>query len=119
MEKSMNVSKVVTGVVAVALLLGFASNAEARGKGNPHDGPVIYVTNQGLYYDAIVTTMLPQKGPFQQLFPTDDGLETEFGPGDRGYVGGRWWLDLNPNGEMDDGDLFFSCPLLGPGRLDP
>jgi len=47
------------------------------------------------------------------------GLQTEFGPGDRGYVGGRWWLDLNENGEMDGKDAFFSCPLLGPGRDTP
>ncbi len=41
---------------------------------------------------------------------------TEFGPGDNGYVGGRWWVDLNGDDIMNDGDLFFSCPLLGPGR---
>ena len=41
---------------------------------------------------------------------------TEFGPGDYGHVGGRWWVDLNDNGEMDTEDHYFLCPLLGPGR---
>jgi hypothetical protein len=52
------------------------------------------------------------KGPFQLL---ENGT-TEFGPGDPGYVGGRWWEDLNGNGIQDAGDHFFHCPLLGPGR---
>jgi hypothetical protein len=43
------------------------------------------------------------------------GLQTEFGPGDPGYVGGRWWVDANGNNQMDEGDTFFLCPLLGPG----
>jgi hypothetical protein len=47
------------------------------------------------------------------------GLFTEFGPRDTGYVGGRWWVDVNGNGEMDDGDSFFLCPLLPPGREEP
>jgi hypothetical protein len=44
---------------------------------------------------------------------------TEFGPGDPGYLGGRWWEDLNGNGVQDEGDHFFLCPLLGPGRTTP
>jgi len=44
------------------------------------------------------------------------GLATEFGPGDTGYLGGRWWIDANGNSYMDEGDAFFLCPLLGPGR---
>ncbi|MHC4508065.1 MAG: spondin domain-containing protein [Planctomycetota bacterium] len=84
--------------------------------------PVIYVTSQELYYDSIVTAdPLPPKGPFQRLFPTPDGLQTEFGPGDKGYVGGRWWVDVNGNGEQDEDDHYFMCPLLPPGRetLEP
>jgi hypothetical protein len=42
-------------------------------------------------------------------------LATKFGPGDPGYVGGRWWVNANGSGEMDEGDAFFSCPLLGVG----
>jgi hypothetical protein len=95
--------------------------------GGRGDGPIIYVTNQGKYYDSIVTAALPQQGPFQQLFPpgtnpdwpAGGSLSTQYGPSDPGYVGGRWWLDANGNGEMDAGDAFFSCPLLGPGRESP
>lgn len=88
------------------------------------EGPIIYVTSQGLFYDSIVTTMLPPKGPFQLLemvdvIPGEVGLQTEFGPGDQGYVGGRWWVDVNRDGEMDGGDMYFGCPLLGPGRENP
>lgn len=55
------------------------------------------------------------EGPFQKLEMGANGLETEFGPGDPGYVGGRWWVDVNGDEKMDVGDKFFSCPLLGPG----
>ena len=41
---------------------------------------------------------------------------TQYGPGDPGYVGGRWWVDANANGYQDEGDSFFLCPLLPPGR---
>ena len=51
--------------------------------------------------------------------PGPFGLQTEFGPGDQDYVGGRWWIDANGNGEMDAQDAYFSCPLLGPGRAEP
>lgn len=103
--------------LAMFAVAGAASTAQARGN-VPTDQPVIYVTSQGLYFDSIVQTMLPQKGPFQELVPTLDGLVTEFGPGDPEYVGGRWWIDANANGHMDGGDIYFSCPLLGPGRED-
>jgi hypothetical protein len=86
--------------------------------------PVVYVTSQGLFYDSIVGPALPQEGPFQRLFPPGANpdwpegttLSTEYGPGNPGYVGGRWWMDVNGNDEMDEGDSFFSCPLLGPGE---
>lgn len=84
----------------------------------PATGPVVYVTSQNLSYDSIVVATLPMKGPFQQLVPTDSGLETEFGPGDVGYLGGRWWIDANGNEEMDGEDLYFSCPLLGEGYAE-
>jgi hypothetical protein len=76
----------------------------------------VYVSSQGLYYDTFVSQdPLPQEGPFQLL---SDGL-TEFGPGDPGYLGGRWWEDLNDNGIQDAGDHYFLCPLLPPGRPSP
>jgi hypothetical protein len=77
---------------------------------------VVHVTSQDLYYDTfVVTDPLPMHGPFQLL----EAGETEFGPGDPGYLGGRWWEDLNHNGVQDSGDHFFLCPLLPPGRTTP
>ena len=111
----------VLGVIAM-LVGAVALPAFARGQGNPNAQPVVYVESQGLAYDSIVTAdPLPfvEGAPFQELKmggPT--GLYTEYGPGDQGYVGGRWWVDVNDNGIMDEGDHFFMCPLLGPG-FDP
>jgi hypothetical protein len=77
---------------------------------------VVYVTSQGLYFDTFVARdPLPMEGPFQLL----ESGRTEFGPGDPGYLGGRWWEDLNHNGVQDSGDHFFLCPLLPPGRPTP
>ena len=91
--------------------------AVGAGRGS---GPVVYVTSQNLYYDTIVKTDLPFKGRFQPLeMAGPTGLQTEFGPGDPGYLGGRWWVDANPNGMMDEDDAYFICPLLGPGREAP
>lgn len=103
--------------MSIAVPAAFATRGGEGGRG---DGPVIFVTSQGLYYDSIVTAdPLPQHGRFQKLEITPAGLQTEFGPGDQGHVGGRWWVDVNGDGEMDDGDHYFSCPLLGPGRSAP
>src|SRR5919106_1331037 len=77
---------------------------------------VVFVTSQGLYYDTfVVKDPLPMEGKFQLL---TDG-QTEFGPGQPGYLGGRWWEDLNGNGVQDPGDHYFLCPLLPPGRPTP
>jgi hypothetical protein len=77
---------------------------------------VVYVTSQGLYYDTFVTAeRLPMNGRFQLLA----NGQTEFGPGDPGYLGGRWWVDVNGNGMQDEGDDFLLCPLLPPGRSTP
>ncbi len=62
---------------------------------------------------------LSPKGRFQQLFSgmgPNGVLETEFGPGDVGYLRGRWWVDACESGDMTVDDLYFLCPLLGPGR---
>jgi hypothetical protein len=84
--------------------------------GRPRTTGVIFVTGQGLYYDTfVVKDPLPMHGPFQLLV---NGT-TEFGPGDPGYLGGRWWEDLNGDGAQDPGDHFFLCPLLPPGRTTP
>ncbi len=89
-----------------------------RGHGGEKPAPVVFVTSQGLYYDSIALGDLPPQGDFQQLVPTMDGLTTEFGPGEVGHLGGRWWIDMSGDGLMGDGDKFFLCPLLGPGRTE-
>lgn len=95
-------------VVFVALLTVIPASAARVG--------TIYVTSQGLYYDTFVTNdPLPMQGPFQKL----ENHTTEFGPGDPGYLGGRWWEDTNGNNIMDATDHYFHCPLLGPGRTTP
>jgi hypothetical protein len=102
---------------------GAASSATTMAAGGRRaSGGVVYVTGQGLYYDTFVTRdPLPMRGPFQPIGDSDgDGIaETPYGPGDQGYVGGRWWMDVNGNGIQDEGDHFFLCPLLGPGRPTP
>jgi hypothetical protein len=90
--------------------------------GRPASGGVIFVTSRQLYFDTFATKdPLPMRGRFQPLGDSDgDGIsETPYGPGDPGYLGGRWWVDENGNGEQDAGDHYFLCPLLGPGRSTP
>ena len=116
-------------VLLVALVVGLfmamtAIPAAAGGKSGDSNGRAgtnvqVYVTSQGLYYDSIVKTDLPMHGRFQKLEMGPNGLQTEWGPGDHGYVGGRWWLDANGNGVQDVEDAFFICPLLGPGSPTP
>jgi hypothetical protein len=81
--------------------------------GRRFSGGAVYVTSQGLFYDTFVARdPLPMEGPFQLLV---NGT-TQYGPGQPGYLGGRWWEDLNGNGMQDAGDHFFLCPLLPPGH---
>ena len=102
---------VLLGAVVLGGLAVTARPAEAqRGQGAVG---VVYVTSQGLYYDTFVTAeTLPPHGRFQLLV---DG-QTEFGPGDPGYLGGRWKV---PNPAAEDGYDYLLCPLLGPGRSNP
>lgn len=105
-------------LVSVALLATTAAYAKDRetGRGNP-TGPVVYVISQHLYYDSIVLTDLPpMKGRFQQLMMGEHGLETQYGPGAPGHLGGRWWIDTDGVEGMTADDMYFLCPLLGPGR---
>jgi hypothetical protein len=101
-------------VVIIALLTAVPGLADREtGRGAPG---VIYVTSQGFYYDTYtVADPLPFQGPFQKL---ENGT-IEFGPGDPGYLGGRWWGDTNGNNIMDATDHYFLCPLLPPGRPSP
>lgn len=88
-----------------------ATDSRAGGPGNAPGA--VYVTSQDMCYDTFATAArLPMKGPFQLL----EAGATEYGPGDPGYRGGRWWVDLNGNGMQDENDRFFLCPLLPPGR---
>ncbi len=106
----------VIALIAAVSMMTFAALAKERSTGRG-TGPVVYVQSQGLFYDSIVLADLPFKGNFQLLvMEGPSGLATEFGPGDVGYIGGRWWVDANPNGVMDEEDVYFLCPLLGPGR---
>ena len=105
---------VLLAVIAAALaIVGTASSTPG---GRAAATGVVFVTSQGLYYDTFVTNdPLPMQGKFQLIA----GGATEFGPGDPGYLGGRWWEDTNGNGVQDAGDHYFHCPLLGPGRETP
>lgn len=95
----------------------FASNGKSGDAGGrPGSDVQATVLSTGLTYDSIVKADLLMKGRFQQLIHTEDGFVTQYGPGDHGHIGGRWWVDANDNGELDEGDAFFLCPLLGPGR---
>ena len=105
----------LVAVVASGAAVGLVVAGQGRGS-----GPVIYVTSQELFYDSVVTAdPIPNKGPFQKLEmggPSSSGLQTEFGHGQPGYRGGRWWVDVDGSGTRNEGDHFFVCPLLGPGR---
>ena len=119
----MNRSVITSAIAASALLLAQGLVAEdASAGGRKSSGLVVYVSSQGLYYDSIIAAKsIPAKGRFQKLEGggPHDGPMTEWGPGDHDYVGGRRWMDTNGDGEMDDGDAYFVCPLLGPGRAEP
>ncbi len=119
----MSKKSILLSLAAAAAMLGATALGATGTMAEPRrdiDGPVVYVTGQGLFYDSIVLATLPAEGPFQKLeFEGPSGLQTEFGPGDLEFVGGRWWVDVNGNGDMDGGDMYFSCPLLGPGRTEP
>ena len=92
-----------------------SAGAAASRFGNRATG-VVFVTSQGLYFDTfVVKDPLPMEGRFQLLTQG----QTEFGPGQPGYLGGRWWEDLNGNGVQDPDDHYFLCPLLPPGRPTP
>ena len=99
--------------VGIVTTLAFTTTATAGGRG---DGPIVFVRSQGLYYDSVITAdPLPGVGPFQLLQMGAGGLETQYGPGDTNYLGGRWMEDFDGDGQFH----YFACPLLGPGRETP
>ena len=106
----------VVTLLGVAVAMSSTGYAKERTKGRG-TGPTVFVSSQGLYYDSIVVVdPLPFKGRFQQLVPDENGLSTDYGPGEVGHLGGRWWVDMNDYQKMDKNDHYFLCPLLGPGR---
>ncbi|WP_448549673.1 hypothetical protein [Thalassotalea fusca] len=121
----MTIYKSILAVTLMSTIVFTASTANANGhsKGIGKPGQaIIYVTSQDLYYDTLLLKPLPYNGTsnFQKLeMAGPTGVQTEFGPTDVGYYGGRWWVDANDNSMMDDEDVYFLCPLLGPGREAP
>ena len=121
----MSTFKFIATIALASIIIFMTSSVYAKertkGRGAPGSA-VIYVTSQDLFYDTILLGDLPFNGTsnFQQLQPGagPSGVQTEFGPTDTGYFGGRWWIDANVNGYMDDEDIYFLCPLLGPGRAE-
>ena len=112
----MKIPKTLGTMTLITAAVAMSSATYAGGRG---DGPVVYVTSQDLFFDSIVVIEdgLPMHGQFQKLeMAGPSGLQTQFGPGDVGHRGGRWWIDVTDDGIMNDGDKFFLCPLLGPGR---
>ncbi len=117
MRKTLLTGLVVGLLTIVMAVPALASNGKSTdSNGRPGSEVQVTVLSSGLTYDSIVTANLPMHGRFQQLIPTPDGLTTQYGPGDRGYVGGRWFVDMNGDNLPNEGDAFFLCPLLGPGR---
>ncbi len=112
MDKKLGVCAVLLATATVAVW-AFSSTAANAGRG---DGPIVYVRGQGLFYDSIITAdPIPAEGRFQLLEMGPNGLETDLGPNDPGYLGGRWKEDFDGDGEFH----YFLCPLLGPGRDQP
>ena len=109
----------LVAAAAVAALGVFTlGSASAKTQPKPLPRVVVYVESQNLCFDSVVTAQdIPDRGRFQTLAPDpmercgEDSLITEFGPGDHGYVGGRWELTM-PNGDV----VHFVCPFLGPGE---
>lgn len=115
MRKTMLIGLVIGLLTVVMAIPALASNGRSGdSSGRPGSSLTVTVDSTGLTYDSIVTAQLPPHGPFQKLVVGEGGLTTAYGPGDPGYVGGRWWLDMNGDGVMDQGETFL-CPLLGPG----
>jgi hypothetical protein len=118
MKKAKLLMSVLPALVLAMGVMFSATGHAAPPPGTPPNptGPQIYVTGQDLVYNTVVLFDLPMVGPFQKLeMAGPTGLQTEFGPGDLDFVGGRWWVDANGNMVMDEEDVFFMCPLLGPG----
>jgi hypothetical protein len=107
---------IAIALVAASGAFALATNGSAEATTPPKPLPrvTVYVESQDLCYESIVTAQnLPPNGQFQTLEPDDTcgpgTFTTEFGPGDPGYLGGRWMM------ETPAGTVYFMCPLLPPG----
>jgi len=107
----------LAGILMIAMALpAFANGNSGDSNGRAGDGSLkVTVLSSGLTFDSIIKADVPMNGPFQQRIPTAAGLTTAYGPGDVGYLGGRWKFDSNGDGTIDK---YFICPLLGPGFED-
>ena len=110
--------KILFILVAASLIFVTGSAMALKGGADPQTFGYVYVTGQDLWYKNFVSQdYLVYNGhngnSFQRLY----GGETPYGPGDAGYRGGRWWVDLNGDYVMDpEGvDHYVLCPLIGPG----
>lgn len=111
----------LAGAATLMTTTSVYAKKEDHRSGKP-DRAVIYVASQDMFYDTLLLGTLPynETDNFQQLFMDGPMAPyTEFGPRDTGYYGGRWWVDANSDGIMDEGDIYFLCPLLGNGRAEP
>jgi S-formylglutathione hydrolase FrmB len=98
--------------------IGFTFLDGAMNQQGAGSGPVVYVKNQGLYYDSVLATgEMPSIKKFRVIETggPHGGLQVEYGPGDPEYKGGLWKEDFNGTGTYHG----FCCPLVGPGRTDP
>lgn len=121
----MRTLKLVTTIALAGFITLMTTSVYAGHNDKRHGKPdraVIYVASQDMFYDTLLLGTLPynETDNFQQLFMDGPMAPyTEFGPRDTGYYGGRWWVDANSDGIMDEGDIYFLCPLLGDGRAEP
>jgi hypothetical protein len=124
MEDKMRRSIVLLGIVGMLVLVLAVPAFAARGTRETGRGTglTVLVTGQDLVYDSIVTAdPLPWNGQDNWQLLTADNTNratasTQFGPGDVGYFGGRWYEDTDGTPGPSAEDHFFLCPLLGPGR---
>ena len=114
--------KIMLILVAASLIFVTGSVMALKGGADPQNPGEIYVAGQELYYHTFVAQdPLPYNGhngnSFQRLYFVEGQATTDFGPGNPGYKGGRWWVDLNNDNVMDpEGtDHYNLCPLIGPG----
>lgn len=119
----MKLKLIILASIVMMFVIPGSVMAVKGGAGGRVDNNAIYVTSQGLYYDTFVAAdPVPYNGhngdSFQRLYFVNGQPTTDYGPGDAGYKGGRWWVDLNNDNMMDpEGiDHYNVCPLLGPGE---